>query len=358
MTALNRFLPIIGGAVAGGAIALAVSGGSTTKSVTTTVVPSSSGAAVPTSISAGKGLTVNAISKLATPGVVDIKVTATSAAPGGFGFGGGTQQTQGEGSGVVYDMKGHILTDEHVVAGANSVRVTFSDGRTFPASVVGTDKSTDVGVIKVDAPASELHPLQLADSSAAQVGDGVVAVGSPFGLPGTVTTGIVSATGRSIQAPNQYTITNAIQTDAAINQGNSGGPLLDSSAHVLGLNDQIETSSGSSAGVGFAVPSNTVKRVATEIIGGITVKHAFLGVKLAPTGRGAAVASVQAGGPADGAGVRQGDVITALDGKPVTSTDQFIANVDSHAPGQSVTLTIQRGGSTRKITVKLGMRPS
>ena len=361
MSAANRILPIIGGAVAGGAIALAVSGGST-KSVTTTVVQPSSGAAVPTSISRGTGMTVYQIAKAATPSVVDIKVTETQTVGGGggglFGLGGGaTQQTQGEGSGVVYDTAGHVLTDEHVVANATSVTVTFADGRSFPATVVGTDKSTDVGVVKVSAPASELHPLKLADSSAAQVGDGVVAIGSPFGLPGTVTAGIVSATGRSIQAPNNYTITGAIQTDAAINQGNSGGPLLDSNAQVLGLNDQIETNSGSSAGVGFAVPSNTVKRVATDIISGVAVKHSYLGVQLEPTGNGATVAQVQAGGPADGAGIQAGDVIVSLNGRVITSTDQFIALVDNYAPGTNVTLTIRRGSSARNVTVKLGVRP-
>jgi putative serine protease PepD len=359
MSATSRFLPILGGAVAGGAIALAVSGGTTNKSVTTTtVVPQSVGASVQTSAGSTKGMSVYDIAKAATPGVVDIKVTASQSTGNGvFGFQGGTQQTQGEGSGVVYDMQGHVLTDEHVVAGANSVTVTFADGKSYPATVVGSDKSTDVGVIKVNAPSSELHPLKLADSSGAQVGDGVVAIGSPFGLPGTVTAGIVSATGRSIQAPNNYTITGAIQTDAAINQGNSGGPLLDSSASVLGLNDQIETNSGSSAGVGFAVPSNTVKRVAEDFISGHTPKHSFLGVQLSQGGQGATVAEVQGGGPAQGAGIETGDLLTAIDGKPVSSTDQFIATIDGYAPGQTVTLTVHRGGQTKEIKVKLGTRP-
>ena len=142
---------------------------------------------------------------------------------------------------MVYNDKGYILTDEHVVNDATSVQVNFQDGKSYPAKVVGTDPSTDVGVIKVNAPASELHPIPLADSSQAQVGDPVVAIGSPFSLPETTTSGIVSQTGRSIMAPNNYTIPNAIQTDSAINPGNSGGPLLDASGHVLGLNDQIET---------------------------------------------------------------------------------------------------------------------
>jgi putative serine protease PepD len=358
MNAMNRFLPVLGGAVAGGAIALAVSGGTSHKTITTTsVVATQPAAGVQTSMKSGSGLTVNQISKLASPGVVDIRVTAVQQT-GGFGFGGGTQQTQGEGSGVVYDTQGDILTDQHVVAGATSVSVRFADGRSYPATVLGSDASTDVGVVRVKAPSSELHPLALADSSAAQVGDEVVAIGSPFGLPGTVTAGIVSAVGRSIQAPNHYTITNAIQTDAAINQGNSGGPLLDSQGHVLGLNDQIETNSGSSAGVGFAVPSNTVKRVADEIIAGKKPVHAYLGVSLDPNGPAATVACIEPGGPAASSGLRQGDVITAVNGRQITSTDNFIAAVDSYPPGDTVTLTVKRGGSTRQVKAQLGTRPA
>jgi len=359
MSSANRFLPILAGAVAGGAIALVVaSGGTTTKSVTTTQVISSPAASVvPTSISAGRGLTVNQISRMASPGVVDILVTEnTQAGSGQFGFG-GSAQTTGEGAGVVYDNKGDILTDQHVVAGATSVKVTFANGHKYPAKVLGTDASSDVGVIRVQAPASELHPVPFANSAAAQVGDGVVAIGSPFGLAETVTAGIVSAVNRAIQAPNQYTITGAIQTDAAINQGNSGGPLLDANAHVLGLNDQIETNSGSSAGVGFAVPSNTAARVANQIISGKSVKHSYLGVHLNATGNGATVAQVQTGSPAASAGIRAGDVITAVNGTAVTSTDQFISVVDGYAPGDSVTLKIERGGQTSDITVKLGLRP-
>src|SRR5207248_8818206 len=170
---------------------------------------------------------------------------------------------------------------------------------------------TDVAVIHVDVPASELHPVAFADSSTAQVGDPVVAIGSPFSLPETTTAGIVSATGRSITAPNNFTITGSIQTDAAINPGNSGGPLLDGNGHVLGLNDQIQTNSGSNAGVGFAIPSNTVARIANEIIAGKTVKHAFVGVFLSSSSSGGAqISSVQAGSPAGSAGLHPGDVVT------------------------------------------------
>jgi putative serine protease PepD len=357
MKRLSRVLPIIGGAVAGGAIALAVaSGGTTTNATTTTVYQQSHGAALPTSLSATKGLSVGQIYRQTSPGVVDITVTQSS---GNGGFFGNSQQTQGEGAGVVYDNKGDILTDEHVVGGASSVTVTFQNGQKAPAKVLGTDSSTDVGVIHVDVSASQLHPIPFADSSAAQVGDPVVAIGSPFSLPETVTQGIVSAVGRSITAPNNFTIEGAIQTDAAINPGNSGGPLLDGSGHVLGLNDQIQTNSGSNSGVGFAIPSNMISRIANEIIAGKSVKHAFVGVFLnSSTTGGAEISSVQAASPASSAGLRPHDVVTAIDGKAITSTQQFIETVDTYAPGRTVTLTVKRAGSTQTLKLTLGTRPA
>jgi putative serine protease PepD len=363
-------MPIIGGAVAGGLIALVIaSGSSSTKSVTTTVVRPSQQPALPASFSNGKGMSINQIYKSVSPGVVDIVVTSQSQSPG-FGFfggggGGGSQETKGEGAGVVYDTKGDIFTDEHVVAGATSVQVNFEDGHSYSARVLGTDPSTDVAVIRVNAPSSELHPIPLANSGEAQVGDPVVAIGSPFSLPETTTAGIVSQTGRSITAPNGYTIPNAIQTDAAINPGNSGGPLLDADGHVLGLNDQIETNNqtaggeGSSSGVGFAIPSNTVSHIASEIIGGQPVRHAYVGVSLSATSAGGAqIAQVSPGTPGAAAGLKAGDVITAVNSKAVTTTDQFIATVGNYGPGQTVTLTIKRGGQTQNIKVKLGVRPA
>jgi putative serine protease PepD len=372
MSRFSRLIPIIGGAVAGGVIALVLaSGNTTTRSVTTTVVQPTRATSIPTSFSgnannSGTGLSINQIYRNDSPGVVDIIVTSQSQTGGGlFGGGGGSQPTQGEGAGVVYDTKGDILTDEHVVSGATSVQVTFQDGLKASAKVLGTDPSTDVAVIHVNVPVSELHPIVFADSSAARVGDPVVAIGSPFSLPETTTSGIVSQVGRSIQAPNGYTIPGAVQTDAAINPGNSGGPLLDANGHVLGLNDQIETNNtnatggGSSSGVGFAIPSDTVARIAARIIAGETVKHAYVGVGLNGTSSGGAqVDQVQPGSPASSAGLKVNDLITAIDSTAITSTDQFIATIDNYAPGNVVTLTIKRGGQTQQVHVTLGTRPA
>ena len=366
MKSWSRILPVIAGAIAGGAIALVVATGSnSTKTVTTTVVQPQKtvSSTIPTSLG-GRGLSVNQIYNQASPGVVDILVTSQSSSP----FGGGSQQSQGEGAGVVYDNKGHILTDEHVVSGATNVQVHFKNGKTASAKVLGTDPSSDVAVIKVDVPQSELHPIPLTDSSAAQVGDPVVAIGSPFSLPETTTTGIVSAVGRSIQAPNKFTIPGAIQTDTAINPGNSGGPLLDANGRVLGLVDQINTNTGTSSGVGFAVPSNTAARVANGIIGGHPVKHAYVGVSLDPSSSGGARISTQpdpqgnapvkSGSPASQAGIQPGDLITAINGKTISSTDDFIATVDGYAPGDTITVTVNRGGQTKTFKLTLGSRPT
>jgi putative serine protease PepD len=356
-----HLLPIIAAAVVGAAIAVIATSGDSTKTLTTTVVQPTHGA-LPTSLSTTQGMSINQIYRQAGPGVVDITVTANTSSGSLFG---GSEQTQGEGAGVVYDTNGDILTDEHVVANATSVNVTFENGYKVGAKVLGTDPSTDVAVIKVNAPSSQLHPIPLADSSSAKVGDPVVAIGSPFSHPETVTSGIVSAVGRSIGAPNNFTITGAIQTDAPINPGNSGGPLLDGNGHVLGLADQIETNNttptgqGSSSGVGFAIAANMVARIANEIIGGHPVKHAYVGILLngASTG-GAQVTKVQPGSPAASSGLRQGDVVTAIDGKKMDSTQQFIETVDTYGPGKTITLTIKRGGNTQDIKLTLGTRPA
>jgi len=210
-------------------------------------------------------LSVAQISKRDTRSVVEITVTTQSTGRGFNGGDGGTATA--EGTGFVYDAQGDIVTNEHVVDGATSIRVKFSDGTTATASLVGSDASTDLAVIRVDVAASRLHPLALADSSEVSVGDGVVAIGNPFGLESTVTSGIVSATGRKITSPSGAAITGAIQTDAAINHGNSGGPLLNLQGEVIGVTSQIESSSGGNEGVGFAIPSNTVQRVVAQLLG-------------------------------------------------------------------------------------------
>jgi S1-C subfamily serine protease len=366
MSRLKPLIPVVISAVVGAAIALAVSGGSTGSNTTTTVVASGAAAsnAIPTSFSnSGRALNINQIYRQDSPGVVDIQVVSTTTTA--FG----TQQSAGEGSGVVYDKNGNILTDEHVVSGANqpggSVTVHFQDGLSAKATVVGTDPSTDVAVIHVNVPASQLHPIPFADSSAAQVGDAVVAIGSPFSQPETTTQGIVSAVARSIKAPNNFTITGAIQTDAAINPGNSGGPLLDSQGRVLGLNDQIETNNqtvtgqGSSSGVGFAVPSNTAARIANAIIAGHPIKHAYVGVDLnsASTG-GAQISQITAGSPGQLAGLQPYDLVTAINGHAISSTEQFIETVDRFSPGQKITLTVTRGGQSQQLHITLGTRPA
>jgi putative serine protease PepD len=369
MKSLGRLVPVIAGAIAGGAIALIIASGGTSHSTTTVIQErGGSSAAIPTTLKTDHGLSVNQIYKQDAPGVVDILVTSSGSSNSLFG----SQQSQGEGAGVVLDKQGDIITDQHVVANATSVKVTFQDGRTATAKVLGTDASTDVGVIKVNVPASELHPIPFTNSSDAQVGDPVVAIGSPFSLPETVTAGIVSQTGRSITAPNDYTISGAIQTDAAINPGNSGGPLLDAAGDALGLNDQIETNNttasgeGSSSGVGFATPGNEDMKVADTMIAGKQVQHAYLGVQLNGSSAGGAQIAAQpdpnnpvtSGSPAAKAGLQPGDLITAINGKAVSSTDQFIATLDTYSPGDIVTLTVKRGGKTLSIKVTLGTRPA
>ena len=359
----TSLLAVIAGAVAGGAIALAVaSGSSSSQSSTTTTVIQGSRNPIPASIATGPALSVNQIYRQTSPGVVDIQVVMNVDNGGGLGipgFGQPQQPQGGEGAGVVYDTNGDILTDEHVVANTTSVKVKFQDGRRVSAKVLGTDPSTDIGVIHVNVPPSELHPIPFADSSGARVGDPVVAIGSPFSLPQTATAGIVSAVGRSIPAPNQYTIAGAIQTDAPINPGNSGGPLLDANGHVLGLVDQINTNSGSYQGVGFATPANTVQRIAGAIISGKPVKHSYVGVELnSNSDGGAQISGVQPGSPASSAGLHPRDLITAVNAKAIGSTEQFIATVDTYEPGQTVTLAVKRGGQTQSVKLKLGTRPS
>ena len=303
-----------------------------------------------------------------SPGVVDITVTEAPSSQDGEGIsplapGGGSGEARAEGTGFVYDKQGDIVTASHVVSGATAISVRFSNGTTAKATLVGSDPSSDTAVIKVSISPDKLTPLALADSSKVEPGEGVVAIGSPFGYAESISAGVVSAVGRDIEAPNGYSIPNAIQTDAAINHGNSGGPLIDSSAKVIGVNVQIATDgqngAGANAGVGFAVPSNTVKAVADDLIGGRAVQHPYLGISVGDaSGAGAEVGTVRAGSPAASAGLHSGDVIVSVDGTKVEDASQLTALISGHRPGDSLRLTVQRNGSTRTIVAKLGTRPA
>ena len=286
------------------------------------------------------------------------------------------------------DKKGNILTNNHVIDGATHVQVRLQkNGDLVDAKIVGADPSSDLAVIRVDPKSVPLHPLTLGDSSKARVGDPVVAIGNPFGFDQTVTTGIVSALQRRIDAPNGFEIDHVIQTDAAINPGNSGGPLLDSNGRVIGVNSQIATggSSNGSVGIGFAVPINTAKQVIPELERNGKVEHAYLGVTSAqiskqiahdlnlPTSQGALVQSVVPGGPADKAGLHGGDtglgsgsnqlaaggdLLTSVDGKKIMSPEDVAAAISDNKPGDRIAVTLLRDGKPKTVTVTLGTRPA
>jgi putative serine protease PepD len=275
-----------------------------------------------------------------------------------------TQQGGATGSGFVVSKEGLIVTNAHVVEGATTVTVKVGDDATHPASVVGRDESTDLALLRVeDAGGKVFTPLQLADSDGLEVGDATYAIGNPFGLDRTLTSGVVSALDRQIRAPNGYAIDRVIQTDAPINPGNSGGPLLDDQGRVIGVNSQILTGSGSSesgnVGIGFAVPANTVRTIVAALEADGTVEHAYLGVQLAPSesGDGAQVAGLASGGPAERAGLQAGDTIEALDERRLDDGTELAGAVSGRQPGDEVRLTVQRDGATRTITVTLGTQP-
>jgi S1-C subfamily serine protease len=290
------------------------------------------------------------------------------------------------GSGVVVDTEGHILTNEHVVSGATTVRVTFASGSTLDARVVGTDPSTDLALVRVEAPPGSLSPVPIGDSASLRIGDPVLAVGDPFGYAGSATAGIVSGLGRSIRSPNGFSVPDAIQTDAAVNRGNSGGALLNDRGELIGVPAQIADSGvDANVGVAFAIPSNTAKRVIAEIGEDGTVDHAWLGVSSASVDetlrgvegvgadRGALITGVARGGPAAKAGLNYGnrlvgsvagpvctggDIITAVDGTAVADAAGLQRLVDAREPGAEVTLTVvDANGGERKVTVTLAERP-
>jgi putative serine protease PepD len=303
-----------------------------------------------------------ALYKKTSPSVVDITVTTTGTSDQSFGFGQGQGQSQtekAEGTGFVLDTKGDIVTNEHVIDGATAITVKFQNGKTAKGTLVGSDKDNDLAVVKVDPSVTTLTPLTFGNSDSVQTGEGVFAIGSPFGLTESLSTGVVSATGRQIESPGNTTITNAIQTDAAINHGNSGGPLLDTSGKVIGITAQIESDSGGNDGVGFAIPSNTIKKVTDSLISGQKIAHPYVGVQITDAASGGAtISKVQASSPAATAGLQVGDIITAVDSTPITSSADLVNAISADTVGQQVTLTITRSGASQTVQVTLGSQAS
>ena len=371
----------MGAALLGGVVAVGLGQTFDSGSTTTVIREIQSGTTEPAAFPANGGKKISDIYEGAKHGVV--QVTSTSVVSNSF-F--GAQEQQAQGSGFVIDKDGHVVTNYHVVEGAKKVQVSFSDEEQMDATVVGSDPSTDIAVLKIQGAMSRsLTPLALGDSSVVKVGDAVVAIGNPFGLERTVTAGIVSALQRRIQAPNGFQIDEVIQTDAAINHGNSGGPLLNANGDVIGVNAQIETESGGNVGIGFAIPIDTVKDVAGQLIKEGKVEHAYLGVELTtitsdlasnfrvPVDKGVLIQHVRDGSPAADAGLEGGttqvvlagqtfwlggDVITKVDGQAVETSDQLASVVTSKQPGDSLDLEVHRGQETLNVTVELGRQPS
>jgi S1-C subfamily serine protease len=381
---------LLGGVVVGALFTLAIAAGwieADDGSTTATTVSAPIAAPVSARDEGQNTNLVNEIYRRAGGGIAFIKSQlgeGGSPVPSPFG------EPEGEGaatgSGFLIDTEGHVITNSHVVEGASKVEVTLGPSDTvYDAEIVGTDPGTDVAMLEIDAPADQLHPLTLGDSSKVEVGEPVIAIGTPFGLERTVTAGIVSALQRQIQSPNGFSISHVIQTDAAINPGNSGGPLIDSSGRVIGINSQIQTGgSNGNVGIGFAVPINTARDVVRQLKANGKVEHAYMGIsggtitadlaealKL-PVDRGVLVDEIVEGGPADEAGIRGGDssatieganikvggdIIVAIDGRQVTDMEEVINAVNAAIPGDELKLTVRRGDETKEITVTLGVRP-
>jgi S1-C subfamily serine protease len=369
------------------------SGGGTTTIEQTAAAPIAATSPEEASSSSNGGNTVDEIYKADGNGVafIESSIPAEESSEGFNPFGESESQGGGTatGSGIVLDSQGHILTNNHVIEGADKIEVKLGESdKEYTAEVVGTDPASDLALLKVSAPSSELTPLTLGDSSKMEVGDPVVAIGNPFGLDRTVTSGIVSALQRQIQAPNGFSIDNVIQTDAAINPGNSGGPLINDAGEVIGINSQIETGGNGAdgnVGIGFAIPINTAKEVITELETKGTVEHAYLGItggtitpQLAevvnlPSKEGVLIASVEPGGPAAKAGLKGGgteatidgesvtlggDVITEADGEKITNMEQIIELVSQKKVGDKMTIKYLRDGKEQTATVTLGTRPA
>jgi S1-C subfamily serine protease len=376
MSQLTHFLAaLVGGAVVAAVLLLTGTGGS---DETTTVFSGGADLANPKQ----GALSPREIYKRDAPGVVFITANVTQAASP-FAP---QQEGQSTGSGFVIGRGGSIVTNAHVVEGATRVTVRFGDKRTAQARVAGRDLSTDLALLLVDPEGLDLKPLELGSSEGVQVGDPTVAIGNPFGLDRTLTTGVVSALQRSIPSLQPgFTINNVIQTDAAINPGNSGGPLIDARGKVIGVNSQIETggSGGGNVGIGFAVPIDTAKEVIPQLRRGGSVQRAYLGVSTRTidegldalnlaSADGALVQTVEPGSPAARAGLRAGseqqevgvetirlggDIIKAVDGKKVRDSDDVSQLIGTRRPGDRVSLEILRDGTRRTVSVTLGRRP-
>jgi S1-C subfamily serine protease len=386
---IRRAVELVVAALAGGVIVLGGAAAFGKLDARTTVVRQEAApASEPASFAQPKHLSIHDVYDMAAPGVVHITATTRVQQPADplFGTQGATQVQQAIGSGFVIDKSGHIVTNDHVVSGASRVQVSFSDNESVKARIVGEDPTTDIAVLQVEAPSRALRPLTLGDSDSVQVGDEVIAIGNPLGYDRSVTSGIVSAVGRSIQAPNLATIGHVIQTDAALNHGNSGGPLLNADGQVIGVNAQIApSSSGANIGIGFAIPINTVRDVAADLIRHGKVEHSFLGIEAKaitpqiakilhlPVQHGLMVARVIGDTGAAKAGLvagktpvivageswpAGGDIIVRADGRPVSTIEQLRNLVSSKKPGQSVTLQVFRNTKKLTLQVKLGRQPA
>jgi S1-C subfamily serine protease len=384
-TVVIVILAALAGGLAGAMIGVGLSSDGSDTNTTPPVVALRT-ASAPAPVRPRDALSPEAIYRNDAPAVVVITDTQTQQIPPTFFTPGSTQKVGALGSGFVIDRSGDIVTNDHVVRGSTGIRVGFSSGSSDPATIVGQDPSSDVAVVRVHAPASALHPLQFDSSERVQPGDPVYAIGNPFGLDRTMTAGIVSAVGRDIQAPNGLSIPNAIQTDAPINHGNSGGPLLDRSGGVVGISSQIEGGTvNANVGIGFAVPSDTARSVAEQLLRHGHAEHPWLGVRveeinpqLAAVVRGlpshgAAVVQVVKGSPAARSGLKAGtrqvtvngvgmliggDVIEKVDGKTITSSAELADLVAQHKPGDTLRLEVVRSGRGRTVDVTLGNVPA